>query len=74
MFERIVQQIKTEYNNKQKEMLEFYPNLNINSGMIQEQSESILKTSCGRTGNKKIDNSPSPSHLKPHFYSPPAVE
>lgn len=72
MFERFVLQIKTQYNNKPKEMLEFYPNLNINSGMIQEQSESILKTSCGRTGNKK-NHFPSP-HFKPHFYSPVAVE
>lgn len=72
MFERFVLQIKTQYNNKPKEMLEFYPNLNINSGMIQEQSESILKTSCGRTGNKK-NHSLSP-HFKPHFYSPAVVE
>lgn len=60
VFARFVQQIKkqnlhptTTIKKKLKKMLEFYPNLNINSGMIQEQSESILKTSCGRTGNKK---------------------
>lgn len=53
-------------------MLEFYPNLNINSGMIQEQSESILKTSCGRTGNRNNKKKPSFSNLT-FLYSPTAA-
>jgi hypothetical protein len=35
-------------------MLEFYPNLNINSGMLQDQTDNVLNTSleCGRPGKK----------------------
>lgn len=36
-------------------MLEFYPSLNINSGLIQDQSDNVLNTSleCGQAGKKE---------------------
>lgn len=48
---KIPRKIKSE---KSRKMLEFYPNLNINSGMLQDQTDNVLNTSleCGRPGKK----------------------